>query len=95
MPSHVAAHFLGSAWYINLFIYELRIIINFFDVCKVDFQFRNNMGTLRQDLYHQSYQKVGVAFCSLPNFKEFYTELDGTNQGSDSNEWNIGIECLR
>ncbi|KAL7031447.1 hypothetical protein ACKWTF_007015 [Chironomus riparius] len=61
----------------------------------LDFQFRNNMGTLRQDLYHQSYQKVGVAFCSLPNFKEFYTELDGTNQGSDSNEWNIGIECLR
>ena len=53
------------------------------------------MGTLRQELYHQSYQKVGVAFCSLPNFKEFYTELDGTNQGGDSNEWNIGIECLR
>lgn len=44
------------------------------------------MGTLRQELYHQSYQKVGVAFCSLPNFQEFYTELDGSNQG---------VECLR
>lgn len=44
------------------------------------------MGTLRNELYHQSYQKVGVAFCSLPNFQEFYTELDGSNQG---------VECLR
>ena len=52
----------------------------------LDFQFRNNMGTLRQELYHQSYAKVGVAFCSLPNFQEFYTELDGSNQG---------VECLR
>lgn len=52
----------------------------------LDFQFRNNMGTLRQELYHHSYQRVGVCFCSLPNFQEFYTELDGSNQG---------VECLR
>jgi adenylate cyclase 1 len=38
------------------------------------------------DLYHQSYSKVGVVFASIPNFQEFYTELDGNNQG---------IECLR
>lgn len=44
------------------------------------------MGTLRQELYHHSYQRVGVCFCSLPNFQEFYTELDGSNQG---------VECLR
>ncbi|EJY58001.1 AAEL017420-PA, partial [Aedes aegypti] len=42
---------------------------------------RNNM-----DLYHQSYSKVGVIFASVPNFHEFYTELDGSNQG---------VECLR
>lgn len=42
--------------------------------------------TIGQDLYHQSYTKVGVIFCSIPNFHEFYTELDG-NQ--------LGVECLR
>ncbi|XP_055591200.1 Ca(2+)/calmodulin-responsive adenylate cyclase isoform X2 [Uranotaenia lowii] len=42
---------------------------------------RNNM-----DLYHQSYSKVGVIFASVPNFHEFYTEMDGSNQG---------VECLR
>jgi adenylate cyclase 1 len=44
-------------------------------------EFRSNM-----DLYHMSYNKVGVVFASIPNFQEFYTELDGNNQG---------IECLR
>ncbi|XP_052862291.1 Ca(2+)/calmodulin-responsive adenylate cyclase [Anopheles cruzii] len=53
----------------------------------LDNQFtRSNMATMRQDLYHQSYSKVGVIFCSVPNFHEFYTELDGSNQG---------VECLR
>uniref|UniRef100_T1J6T7 adenylate cyclase n=1 Tax=Strigamia maritima TaxID=126957 RepID=T1J6T7_STRMM len=47
----------------------------------LDNQFRNNM-----DLYHQSYSKVGVMFVSIPNFHEFYIELDGNNQG---------VECLR
>lgn len=70
LPAHVATHFL-------------------------DYQFRGNNapsapsaggGTIGQDLYHQSYAKVGVMFCSIPNFHEFYTELDG-NQ--------MGVECLR
>ncbi|XP_041766991.1 Ca(2+)/calmodulin-responsive adenylate cyclase isoform X3 [Anopheles merus] len=53
----------------------------------LDNQFaRSNMATMRQDLYHQSYSKVGVIFASVPNFHEFYTELDGSNQG---------VECLR
>ncbi|RWS04161.1 Ca(2+)/calmodulin-responsive adenylate cyclase-like protein [Dinothrombium tinctorium] len=47
----------------------------------LDNQFRSNM-----DLYHQSYAKVGVMFASIPNFHEFYMELDGNNQG---------VECLR
>lgn len=70
LPAHVATHFLDN-------------------------QFRNNMAsvgasvagnTIGQDLYYQSYAKVGVIFCSIPNFHEFYTELDG-NQ--------LGVECLR
>ncbi|CAB3387307.1 Hypothetical predicted protein [Cloeon dipterum] len=47
----------------------------------LDNQFRNNM-----DLYHQSYSRVGVVFASINNFSEFYSELDGNNQG---------VECLR
>ncbi|KAI1286421.1 Adenylate cyclase type 1 [Halotydeus destructor] len=47
----------------------------------LDNQFRSNM-----DLYHQSYSKVGVLFATIPNFHEFYMELDGNNQG---------VECLR
>lgn len=42
--------------------------------------------TLSQDLYHQSYSRVGVVFASINNFSEFYSELDGNNQG---------VECLR
>ncbi|ESP00183.1 hypothetical protein LOTGIDRAFT_141290, partial [Lottia gigantea] len=38
------------------------------------------------DLYSQQYSKVGVFFASIPNFSEFYTELDANNQG---------VECLR
>jgi adenylate cyclase 1 len=52
----------------------------------LDFQFRNNVGNLAQELYYQSYTKVGVIFCSVTNFHEFYTEMDGSNQG---------VECLR
>ncbi|XP_055914103.1 Ca(2+)/calmodulin-responsive adenylate cyclase isoform X1 [Eupeodes corollae] len=53
----------------------------------LDAQFRNNnMGNPGQELYHQSYAKVGVMFASVPNFHEFYTELDGSDQG---------LECLR
>lgn len=52
----------------------------------LDNQFRSNMNTLSQDLYHQSYSKVGVVFASITNYHEFYMELEGNNQG---------VECLR
>ena len=42
-----------------------------------------------QELYNQSYGRVGVLFASVPNFHEFYTEMDGNNQ------LNQGVECLR
>ncbi|XP_036453463.1 LOW QUALITY PROTEIN: adenylate cyclase type 1b [Colossoma macropomum] len=45
-----------------------------------------NMYTLLQDLYYQSYAQVGVLFASIPNFNDFYIELDGNN---------MGVECLR
>ncbi|XP_030628435.1 adenylate cyclase type 1 [Chanos chanos] len=38
------------------------------------------------DLYYQSYSQVGVLFASIPNFNDFYIELDGNN---------MGVECLR
>ncbi|XP_074600208.1 uncharacterized protein LOC141854435 [Brevipalpus obovatus] len=47
----------------------------------LDNQFRNNM-----ELYSHFYKKIGVMFASVPNFNEFYDELDGNNQG---------VECLR
>jgi len=47
----------------------------------LDNQFRSNM-----ELYSQSYTRVGVIFASITNFHEFYTELDGNNQG---------VECIR
>ena len=41
---------------------------------------------LCQELYSQHYSKIGVFFASIPNFSEFYMELDANNQG---------MECLR
>jgi len=41
---------------------------------------------IEQELYSQHYPKVGVFFASIPNFSDFYMELDANNQG---------IECLR
>ncbi|XP_072943724.1 adenylate cyclase type 1 isoform X3 [Epargyreus clarus] len=52
----------------------------------LDNQFRTNMKRGWQDLYHQSYHRVGVVFASITNYHEFYMELDGNNQG---------MECLR
>ena len=58
---------------INLFVlnYFMKILLE-----NLDFQ----------ELYSQSYSRVGVIFASITNFHEFYTELDGNNQG---------IECIR
>ena len=48
--------------------------------------FNSLQNTLSQELYYQSYNKVGVLFASITNYHEFYMELDGNNQG---------VECLR
>lgn len=44
------------------------------------------MINFQQELYSHSYNKIGVMFASIPNFHEFYVEMDGNNQG---------VECLR
>ncbi|WAQ95151.1 ADCY1-like protein [Mya arenaria] len=40
----------------------------------------------RKELYSKHYSKIGVFFASIPNFSEFYMELEANQQG---------IECLR
>ena len=40
----------------------------------------------KQELYSQQYSRAAVFFASIPNFSEFYMELDANNQG---------VECLR
>lgn len=39
-----------------------------------------------QELYHEQCDSVCVMFASIPNFSEFYVELEGNNEG---------VECLR
>lgn len=39
-----------------------------------------------KDLYYQSCDEVAVMFSSIPNFSDFYSELDSVNEG---------VECLR
>lgn len=39
-----------------------------------------------QDLYHEQCDCVCIMFASIPNFSEFYIELEGNNEG---------VECLR
>ncbi|XP_053957170.1 uncharacterized protein LOC128862519 [Anastrepha ludens] len=38
------------------------------------------------DLYHEQCESVCILFASIPNFSEFYVELEGNNEG---------VECLR
>ncbi|XP_029381125.1 adenylate cyclase type 1-like [Echeneis naucrates] len=70
LPAHVAQHFLMS---------NPRNMVSLAN---------RNAGrqTEKQDLYYQSYAQVGVLFASIPNFNDFYIELDGNN---------MGVECLR
>ncbi|KAL8615133.1 hypothetical protein ACOMHN_054502 [Nucella lapillus] len=46
----------------------------------------NQHSSHMQELYSQQYSKAVVCFASIPNFSDFYMELDANNQG---------VECLR
>ena len=39
-----------------------------------------------QELYHEQCESVCILFASIPNFSEFYVELEANNEG---------VECLR
>lgn len=39
-----------------------------------------------QEIYHEQCDSVCVMFASIPNFSEFYVELEANNEG---------VECLR
>ena len=41
---------------------------------------------LPQELYHEQCESVCIMFASIPNFPEFYVELESNNEG---------VECLR
>ncbi|XP_038159759.1 adenylate cyclase type 1-like isoform X1 [Cyprinodon tularosa] len=70
LPAHVAQHFLMS---------NPRNMVSHANK-------QASRQTDQQDLYYQSYAQVGVLFASIPNFNDFYIELDGNN---------MGVECLR
>lgn len=42
--------------------------------------------TPKQELYHEECDSVCVLFATIPNFSDFYVELEGNNEG---------VECLR
>lgn len=44
------------------------------------------MQLILQELYHEQCESVCVMFASIPNFSEFYVELEANNEG---------VECLR
>lgn len=81
LPSHVATHFLDNQFKHNMVCLVLKHSTVLFYLNAFYLIFFNI-----QELYNQSYSKVGVVFASIPNFHEFYMELDGNNQG---------MECLR
>ncbi|OQR79471.1 Ca(2+)/calmodulin-responsive adenylate cyclase-like [Tropilaelaps mercedesae] len=62
-----------------------RILFNLLPA-HVAVHFLCNQNANNMELYHQYYARVGVMFASIPNFAEFYMELDGNQQG---------VECLR
>ncbi|KAJ8778739.1 hypothetical protein J1605_013416 [Eschrichtius robustus] len=92
LPAHVAQHFLMSnprnmGWRFTPFsvlraisVWVAQNVLVAMTYCTPDPTFDP------QDLYYQSYSQVGVMFASIPNFNDFYIELDGNN---------MGVECLR
>jgi len=44
------------------------------------------MSIVSQELYHEQCDFVCIMFASIPNFSEFYVELEANNEG---------VECLR
>ena len=77
LPVHVAEHFLSCDKNNDVcHLLSTQSILIIIDYC---FCFL-------QDLYHEQCSSVCIIFASIPNFSEFYVELEANNEG---------VECLR
>lgn len=72
LPVHVAEHFLNSD--------------NNDVIAWVPGGRRHITRCFFQELYHEQCEFVCIMFASIPNFSEFYVELESNNEG---------VECLR
>lgn len=102
LPVHVAEHFLSRDKNIDVSteIQFLCNIFSTFvtDICSSRGRPRRKCFTRKliklrttfcssfQELYHEQCESVCVMFASIPNFSEFYVELEANNEG---------VECLR
>lgn len=82
LPVHVAEHFLSRDKNIDVIFYAMSTL------CDTLFQFYVHLSFFffLQELYHEQCESVCVLFASIPNFSEFYVELEANNEG---------VECLR
>ena len=75
LPVHVADHFLSCDKNNDVRRHHCHLQGPFFWLLSV-----------LQDLYHEQCSSVCIIFASIPNFSEFYVELEANNEG---------VECLR
>lgn len=78
LPEHVAQHFLNSDKNIDVSSFSSSPLTLLHPTTKSNI--------FLQELYHEQCESVCVMFASIPNFSEFYVELEGNNEG---------VECLR
>lgn len=76
LPVHVAEHFLSRDKNIDVSI----------DILQNVGKRKKEIEFLLQELYHEQCESACVMFASIPNFSEFYVELEANNEG---------VECLR
>ena len=75
LPVHVADHFLSCDKNNDVRRHHCHLQGPFFWLL-----------SFLQDLYHEQCSSVCIIFASIPNFSEFYVELEANNEG---------VECLR
>ena len=68
----------------NLQAYNQKLLANILPVHVADHFLRCDKN--RDEIYHEQCERVCIMFASIPNFSEFYVELEGNNEG---------VECLR
>lgn len=68
----------------NLQAYNRSLIANILPVHVADYFLRRDKNI--DEIYHEQCDLVCIMFASIPNFSEFYVELEGNNEG---------VECLR